>query len=51
VGVPEHFKILALEEMESLYVREKMRRLYEVKHRLAERAKGRDAYVTLPKSE
>lgn len=36
-GSPEHFEILAVEELESLCVREKMRRLYEAQQRLEER--------------
>jgi hypothetical protein len=39
-GSPEHFEILALEEMESRYVREEMRRLYQAQQRLEERVSG-----------
>ena len=38
-GSPEHSEILVLEELESLLVREEMRRFYQVKLRLADRAR------------
>ena len=38
-GSPEHSEILVLEELESLLVREEMRRFYQAKLRLADRVK------------
>jgi hypothetical protein len=35
-GSPEHLEILALEELESLFVQNQMKRLYEVELRLLE---------------
>jgi hypothetical protein len=43
-GSPEHSEILALEELESLFVKEQMKRHYEVELRLLDRA--RDVMVT-----
>ena len=38
-GSPQHSEILLLEELESLFVRQKMKRLYEVELRLLDRTR------------
>jgi hypothetical protein len=38
-GSPKHFEILALEELESLFVQQQMKRLHEVGLKLSERTK------------